>query len=233
MIRALSRTDTAAFSKALIERLQTLCRQAVSGAAGQGRHCRWQPGRADGAEPGRDHEKIVNVLQVSAIIFVLCALVLRSVVGGLFVLIPLAIAVVVNLGLMGWSGMWLDLSTAAITAMDVSIGADFAIYLLCRMREEWRSAASPTAAVLASVHTSGVALCYVSSAVALGNLVLTFSGFSLWVHLGVLTAATVSVSAVSTLTVIPALVVLTQPRFIFGSEQTVDAVEQVAVAQSR
>jgi len=172
------------------------------------------------------------VLQVSAIIFILCALVLRSLVGGLLVLMPLAIAVIVNLGLMGWGGMWLDLSTAAITAMGVSIGADFAIYLLCRMREEWRSAATPEAAVLTSVHTSGVALCYVSTAVVLGYLVLPFSGFSLWIHLGMLTASMIAVSALATLTVIPALVVLRQPRFLFAAGQDAVAVAPEALIRS-
>ena len=62
------------------------------------------------------HEKIDNVIQVAAIILVLCALVLRSLVGGLFVLLPLACAVIVNLGIMGWAGIWLDMTTAAITA---------------------------------------------------------------------------------------------------------------------
>ena len=52
------------------------------------------------------HEKIVNMVQVSLIIFILSALVLRSLVGAAFVLTPLAIAVIANLGVMGWSQTW-------------------------------------------------------------------------------------------------------------------------------
>src|SRR5262249_29374849 len=139
------------------------------------------------------HDKIINMLQVGGIIFLLSALVLRSVLGGLFVLLPLALAVIVNLGIMGWSHTWLDMTTAAITAMGISIGADFAIYLIYRVREEAVTAAALEDAVRTGLRTSGKAIFFVASAVALGYMVLPFAGFSIWTRLGVLTATIVSV----------------------------------------
>src|SRR5262249_39369979 len=59
------------------------------------------------------HEKIRNVVQVSAIIVVLSALALRSVVGGLLVLVPLLVTVVLTAGIMGGAGIWLGMSTSA------------------------------------------------------------------------------------------------------------------------
>jgi predicted RND superfamily exporter protein len=54
----------------------------------------------------------------------------------------------------------------------------------------------------------------VSSAVALGYMVLPFAGFSLWARLGVLTTLLIVISAITALTVLPALLVLIQPRFL-------------------
>src|SRR5262249_19513811 len=142
------------------------------------------------------------------------ACVLRSVVGGVFVLLPLAIAVVVNLGVMGWSQTWLDMTTAAITAMGVSIGADFAIYLIFRIREEWAGRRTLEEAIRTSLQTSGKAIFFVSSAVALGYMVLPFAGFSIWTRLGILTALIITVSALATLTVIPSMALLVRPRFL-------------------
>src|SRR4029079_13579911 len=51
-------------------------------------------------------EKVRNVAQVAGIIFLLSTLALRSVVGGLLVLVPLAVALGITVGLMGWTGMW-------------------------------------------------------------------------------------------------------------------------------
>ena len=116
-------------------------------------------------------EKIRNMVQVSAIIVLLSALALRSIVGAVFVLVPLPSRSCITVGIMGWSGIWLSMSTSAVLAMGVSIGADFAIYLIFRLREELPTA-SLAEGVRRALVTSGSAIFFVSSAVALGYLVL-------------------------------------------------------------
>jgi predicted RND superfamily exporter protein len=175
------------------------------------------------------HEKIVNMLQVGMIIFVLCALVLHSFVGAMFVLTPLALAVVVILGGMGWAGVWLDMSTAAITAMGVSIGADFAIYLLFRVREELANGCAQDDALRRGLRTSGKAALYVSSAVVAGYVTLALSGFSVWMRLAFLTSLTVALSALAACAVLPAIIALTHPRFLTRSRWVVPRVGGPAV----
>jgi predicted RND superfamily exporter protein len=223
VIRALSKTDSAAFSRDLLHRLQTYADQRFRGLPVKVGIAGGTLGVQTAMNDVVVHEKIVNMVQVGSIIFVLSALVLRSFVGGVFVLLPLALAVVVNLGIMGWTHTWLDMTTAAITAMGVSIGADFAIYLIFRIREEAKSADSLAIAIRTSLHTSGKAIFFVSSAVALGYMVLPFAGFSIWTRLGVLTALIVSASALATLTVIPSLALLVKPRFLGRSTAPVEA----------
>ncbi|MBI4517873.1 MAG: MMPL family transporter [Deltaproteobacteria bacterium] len=214
VIRALSKSDTAAYCRDLMHRLQAYAAQRFQGLPVTVGIAGGTIGIQTAMNDVVVHEKIVNMAQVSAIIFVLSALVLRSLVGGFFVLMPLAVAVAINLGVMGWWQVWLDMTSAAITAMGVSIGADFAIYLIFRIREEWAATNSLEEAIRASLRSSGKAIFFVSSAVALGYLVLPFSGFSLWVRLGILTATIVSVSALATLTLIPALALVMRPRFL-------------------
>ena len=214
VIRALSKTDSAAFSREYLGRLQEFADRRFKGLPVRVGIAGGTLGVQTAMNDLVVHEKLVNMLQVSATIFVLCAVVLRSFIGGLFVLTPLAIAVVVTFGIMGWAGVWLDMSTAAMTAMGISIGADFAIYLLFRIREEWQGAESLEDAILASLRTSGKAVLYVSSAVVVGYMVLPLSGFSVWQRLGLLTAAGVGISALATLTVVPCLAVVARPRFL-------------------
>jgi len=158
-------------------------------------------------------EKVYNMMQVAGIIFVLASLAFRSLLGGLFVLAPLSIAAVVTLSVMGWTGTWLTMSTAAALAMGVSIGADFAIYFLFRVRQELAAYDLP-ASVEADLETSGKAIFYVSSAVTLGYLVLACSGFLPWIHLGGILALLMTVSSLSSVTVLPALVLVGRPRFL-------------------
>src|SRR3970282_960474 len=82
--------------------------------------------------------KIWNILQIAGIVFAISSIVLRSPVGGILVLLPLGIAVLVNFGVLGIAGIGLGVGTAAISAMAVGFGADYSIYLLYRLREEVR-----------------------------------------------------------------------------------------------
>jgi hypothetical protein len=162
-------------------------------------------------------EKIENMLQVSAVIFGLSALVFRSLVGGLLVLAPLLCAVLVNIGVMGWVGSDLSFATASYTSMGVSLGADFAIYLLFRLREELH--AQPMVdALRETMRTSGRAIFFVASAIAAGYATLLASDFVLWRQLGAYVALMMATSALATLTVLPALVLVARPRFLRAKE---------------
>jgi predicted RND superfamily exporter protein len=125
--------------------------------------------------------KTINLIQISILVVVITSLLLRSLAGGLLVLLPLATSALVNLGLMGWTGIPLSMGTAAISAMAVGIGADYAVYFIFRVREEFQRCGDLRQATATALTTSGKAIAYVASAVAGGYLCLTFSGFKVHV----------------------------------------------------
>jgi len=214
-IHALSRADRVAWTEGLFAKLR---------ATAEGR---FPPGvrvRVGGGELGQAsalngsvvRNKIENMAQIGFVIFALAALVFRSPLVGLLVLAPLAAAVVVNLGVMGWIGSWLSFATASYTAMGVSLGADFAIYLLFRLREEARVRPFREA-VAEAMRTSGRAVFFVASAIAAGNATLLASDFALWRQLGGYVALMMATSCLTTLTIVPALVLLLRPRKLVGA----------------
>ena len=145
---------------------------------------------------------------------VITSILLRSLAGGLLVLLPLATAALVNLGLMGWVGIPLSMGTAAISAMAVGIGADYAVYFLFRVREEFHRTGDLRVATATALTTSGKAIAYVATAVAGGYLCLALSFFKVHVLLGVLVALTMVVSSAATVAFLPAVVLLVQPAFL-------------------
>src|SRR5262249_26108663 len=80
--------------------------------------------------------KLQNIVQICAAIFIISALVFRSVTAGAIVLTPLLVAVLAIFGAMGWIGIPLNIPNSLVSAMAVGIGADYAIYLLYRLREQ-------------------------------------------------------------------------------------------------
>ena len=162
--------------------------------------------------------KAWNIVQIAAITFLMTALVRRSLLGGIFVIIPLALSVLINFGIMGLSGINLGIGTAAITAMAVGIGADYEIYLIFRLREQFRKNKNIEEAIRITLQTSGKAIIFVAIAVSAGYGLLAFTGFYLHME-GILVPLAMLTSSLGALTILPVLVVIFKPKFVFDGQR--------------
>jgi predicted RND superfamily exporter protein len=162
-------------------------------------------------------DKLLSILQIVIVVFFASSLLFRSFVAGCLVLLPLLIAVLVNFGVLGWLGIPLNIPTSLISAMIVGIGADYAIYVLARFREE--VIAGNSAALDSTLNGAGKACLYVAASVALGYGVLIFSfGFRVHQWLALLIACAMMVSVLASISLIPAIVIRFRPRFIFSPQ---------------
>lgn len=162
------------------------------------------------------HGKILNIVQIGAVVFIISSLVFRSLLAGLLVLLPLLMAVVANFGVMGFSGMYLNIANSLSSAMAVGIGADYAIYLIYRLREELARGMNEADAVRLVLGTAGKACLFVAVAISVGYGVLLFSfGFNIHKWLATLIGTAMMVSVFAALFLIPALVLTFRPNFVF------------------
>lgn len=162
--------------------------------------------------------KLRNIAQLALAIFVISALAFRSPLAGAIVLVPLAMAVLAVFGVMGAAGIPLNVPNSLISAMAVGIGADYAIYLLYRMRELARRGLAADDVVRQSLATAGKAALFVATAVAGGYGVLSLSiGYNVHLWLSMFIVIAMIVSALASLLLVPALVLYWQPRFVFAS----------------
>ena len=161
--------------------------------------------------------KLRNIMQIALITFLISTIVLRSMLGGLMVLVPLGVAVMINFGIMGAFGIALGIGTATISAMAVGIGADFAIYLLFRCREEFQRTGEPGEAVRSTVTTAGKAVLFVALAIGAGCASLSVAGY--YRHMeGVLIPLAMLTGSMGALTILPTLVWKMRPEFIFKKD---------------
>jgi len=163
------------------------------------------------------HGKILNIVQIAAVVFIVSALVFRSLLAGLLVLFPLLMAVIANFGVMGYNGMYLNISNSLSSAMAIGIGADYAIYLIFRLREEIRNGKAEEEAVRSVMATAGKACLFVAIAISLGYGVLFFSvGFNIHIWLATLIATSMLTSVIAALFLIPSVVLTFRPNFVYG-----------------
>ena len=205
-------------SSAYFEQLATNIRAFAASNFGDDVQVRIGGGLAEGAALSEVmvNGKILNIVQIAAVVALVSSLVFRSLLAGAMVLLPLLVSVLANFGLMGWTGIPLNISTALISAMAVGLGADYAIYLIYRIREELQAGKGHTEAVTDVVKTAGKAVILVAVAVAAGYGVLLLSfGFRIHQWMAILIAAAMLVSAMAALILVPALALSLKPAFIF------------------
>lgn len=163
--------------------------------------------------------KIRNIVQIWVIVVVLASLVLRSLVAGLLVTVPLILAVFGEFAALGFFRANLDIGTSAILPMAVGIGADYALYFIFRLKEELRKNQAFDEALLTTMRTSGKAVFFVSSAITAGYLCLALSPFGFHRKLGLLVALAMVISSLGAITVLPALIKHVRPKAFFLQPQ--------------
>jgi len=163
--------------------------------------------------------KIITSQMTSLLTSILAAglivtLLMGSLIAGLISLIPLVLTVVINFGVMGFSKTPLDMATLMVSSIAIGIGIDYAIHFLSRFRREHRVHRDPERALATTLQTTGRGIAYNALALALGFAVLLFSTFKGTASFGLLIAMTMVISAISAFTVIPAILLQWEPRFL-------------------
>ena len=161
-------------------------------------------------------DKLLNIAQIAGVVFLFASIIFRSPVAGLLVITPLLLAVFTNMGLMGILGLSLNIPTALVSSLAIGIGADYAIYMLFRLREELGKGTEVDEAFRKVLRTAGKACLFVASAVAGGYAVQAFSrGYYPHTWTAILIATAMIVSVTAALTIMPALILKFRPKFIF------------------
>jgi uncharacterized protein len=142
------------------------------------------------------------------------SLLMGSLLAGLISLIPLCLTVVINFGVMAYSGTALDLATLMVSSVAIGIGIDYAIHFMSRFRRETAAGVPGADALHRTIRTAGRGIAYNALALALGFAVLLASSFKGTRHFGLLIAMTMAISSLSAFTVIPAVLVTWRPRFL-------------------
>ena len=148
------------------------------------------------------------------LVFLLAAALGRSFAAGAFTVLPVAIATILNFGLMGWFGVRLGVTTALLSSMGIGIGVDYAIHFVFRYRMDRFSGMSAEAAMRETLSTAGVAIFYNAIVVLAGFLVLATSEFPPNRSLGVLVSINMFVCLLGTVTLLAALLHRLQPAFV-------------------
>ena len=168
----------------------------------------------------------IKATALAFLVVVLCCLVgYRSSVSGMFFIIPVLIANVVTFASMAWSGIGMSISTLPVVALGIGLGVDYAFYIVDSMKEylEKHPEAEPLDAVLQSISSAGRGVLLTAFTLAAGVLLWSFSSLRFQAEMGLLIGLWLTVSALTSIFVLPSLALVFKPKFIFGDSLKKDA----------
>ncbi|NMT62706.1 efflux RND transporter permease subunit [Marinobacter orientalis] len=162
--------------------------------------------------------QIQSIALALLVLFFFCALAYRSSQAGLFFLPLVVLSNTVTFSFMSWQGISLNVNTLPVAALGIGLGVDYAFYITDRIRESFHKDGDVREAIAFALSTAGRAV-IVTAATMIASVVLWyfFSSLRFQAEMGLLIALWMSVSAISALVVIPSMVYLLRPRFIFGA----------------
>ena len=150
-----------------------------------------------------------SVVVVATAVYLMLLLLFRSPILALLVLIPQALPVTIVLGVIGFSGIPLDLVTVMIGSIAIGVGIDAAIQYTIRYRSELKVSGDHRLALSQAHATTGRAIWIATSIIISGFAILLLSKFFPSVWFGLFTSLAMLISQLATLTVLPSLFLLT------------------------
>jgi uncharacterized protein len=153
--------------------------------------------------------QIIGLVQVLVVLLILMSTLFLSLRAGLMSLVPNVFPIVVLFGLMGWSGISLNVATAMIAVIAIGIAVDDTIHYLTTFNREIRLSGDQRQAVIRVAREVGRPIVFTSVALFFGFLIVCLSNFKPIQHFGLLAGATMAVALFSDLILLPALVMTT------------------------
>ena len=152
--------------------------------------------------------QITSLTLAIILVLALVSLMFRSFREGLFASIPIIVTISILYGIMGLTGIPLNVVTVLVASIAMGIGIDYSIHFISHFNHSVNRKKDVLTAVDESIMVSGNAIMINFISVSGGFLVLVFSQLVPMIYFGVLIAISMLGSSMGALTLLPSIILL-------------------------
>jgi len=168
-----------------------------------------------------------SFLSSFVVVFVMMALLFRSVLWGLLAMVPLSVTIAFIYGLIGIVGKDYDMPVAVLSSLTLGLAVDFAIHFLERSRSAYAKAGSWQKGIRDMFEEPARAIARNVIVVAVGFTPLLAAPLVPYQTVGIFLASIMAVSGMATMVILPALITLFS-SFLFKKTPIVSGSNQEA-----
>ena len=158
--------------------------------------------------------QIISLVLSFVLVSFLVMILFKSIVAGFIAGIPLGISLVLMFGVMGLTGVTLDIATALISSIVIGVGVDYTIHFLWRYRIELNKHHNKEEAVRHTLLTTGRGIIFNALSVMIGFVILLLSSFLPIRYFGALIVLSIAVCLVGAIVILPSICIVFSPKFL-------------------
>ncbi len=148
-----------------------------------------------------------SLIIATILVIIMVSILLGSFRKGLIAIVPIGITLIILFGIMGMTGIPLDIATVLTGSVTIGIGIDYSIHMISRFGKGCREGLGLEASLKNSIRTSGKAIFINMLSVSAGFAVLAFSNLVPLQRFGFLIAVTMLVAGMASLTLLPLMLI--------------------------
>jgi len=149
------------------------------------------------------------------VMFLIMSIVFRSIIGGIISVIPLISAIIIVFGFMGYANIDLDIATAMLSSIMIGVGIDYTVHFLWHVKEHIKEGQDLNKAIFTTLKLSGKGIVFNALSVIIGFSVLLLSIFVPVNFFGLLILLSIGMCLVGALALLPAIISLFKPKFLY------------------
>jgi len=154
------------------------------------------------------NSQIGSILIAILFVILFVGLILRSFLSGVYASIPIITAIIILFGVMGLTGISLNIATVLVASVALGIGIDYSIHIISHFNDSIKENNNLQKAIQDSILISGKAILINVVSVSAGFLVLIFSDMVPLQYFGLLISISMFSSCLGALTLLPAILIL-------------------------
>lgn len=155
--------------------------------------------------------QLISLFVSLIIVGITVALFFRAPVAGILCSIPIAFALIILFGLMGYSGIELNVVTALLTSIMIGVGVDYSIHFLWRFKSFKEDGYDDSESATKTLTSIGRGIIFNALSVIIGFTALTVSNFMPIRFFGLLIIISISACLFAALFILPALCIVFKP----------------------
>ncbi len=159
------------------------------------------------------HSQLFSLIIAIVLVITIVSLLFRSFIKGLYASLPILATIAILYGIMGLTGIPLNVVTVLVASIAMGIGIDYSIHFISHFNHSVKHFKSVKKAIEETILVSGKAIMINFISVSAGFLVLVFSELVPMIYFGILIALSMLGSSMGALTLLPSIILIGTKRY--------------------